>query len=540
MAATTSSVDWKGWFASDNAEPAKKQLATTQNIKPDLVGLDQSTAAELICIKKPAHHQRVTDSELHHCLESLSLQDLHQHVAAQAAALCAAEEAWDQKRRKGWRKVRTGAQEFAVVFESFLKSFSGIVEIAKMADEAYGGAATQILSLFYATIKVKAANDEAIITAMHTITDRLPDAQIYGQVYADMTLAMMLAEAYKQTILFAKGATRYFQGRGITRAVRSIGSPTEFSDLAETLVHVFTNIRVRCEALLSQRVAFLAVQNAELLRQLKLLTDGQNIDRVRRIQKLLNRRQSDTKNILDDQLNERRKFLSLVTNHSPKELSRMRLRDLEVLPEYLAWTDTGSSLLFLHGCNHESETMPQSWLSLAVVDLVADLKKDTSSGRSVAFELCSPQETVEDIASSLISQLLDMQPSVLSDAEDEREMELRLQRNHDSGHISEKGDSSRLSEYSWVLKEVIDKYETPVYLVISHPETCGMGDLWSFIRNLLSVVAVAKNKVKILMVVRTEFWNIDERLSDIGKSLFESRHLIVARRDQTEVDVQGF
>jgi len=39
--------------------------------------------------------------------------------------------------------------------------------------------------------------------------------------------------------------------------------------MSEWLVKDFTNIRVRCEALLSQRVAHLAEQNTELLKQIK-------------------------------------------------------------------------------------------------------------------------------------------------------------------------------------------------------------------------------------------------------------------------------
>jgi len=65
------------------------------------------------------------------------------------------------------------------------------------------------------TVKIKADNDEAIVSAMETITDRLPDAHIYGQIYADELLAMMLADAYKDVIVFARAATAYFQGRGI-------------------------------------------------------------------------------------------------------------------------------------------------------------------------------------------------------------------------------------------------------------------------------------------------------------------------------------
>jgi hypothetical protein len=47
---------------------------------------------------------------------------------------------------------------------------------------------------------------------MQTIADRLPDAKIYDQVYADSVLGMLLAEAYTNVLVFARAATMYFQG----------------------------------------------------------------------------------------------------------------------------------------------------------------------------------------------------------------------------------------------------------------------------------------------------------------------------------------
>jgi len=50
---------------------------------------------------------------------------------------------------------------------------------------------------------------------METITDRLPDVEIYGRVYADAKLASLLADAYTGVICFAREAIQYFRGRGI-------------------------------------------------------------------------------------------------------------------------------------------------------------------------------------------------------------------------------------------------------------------------------------------------------------------------------------
>ncbi|KAK0648188.1 hypothetical protein B0T16DRAFT_388472 [Cercophora newfieldiana] len=525
---------WRSWFATEEAKPTKTRLQTIEQIKPpDIAGLGQNTIRELASIKTSGKHQ-LTEANLSDYLGSLTLEDLQGHVAAEAKLLGDAHAEWDQKRNVGWRGVRTSAQEFTVTFDRFLSSFSGIVEVARMADDCYGGAATRIMSLFYAVVKIKADNDEAILLAMRTIADRLPDARIYEQVYADNTLAMMLAEAYRGVLIFAKKATAYFQGRGISRTLKSIKNPVKFPDMSESLVQNFTAIRIRAEALLSQRVAYLAVQNIELLSQVKLLTDGQNNDRVRRLQKLLERHPSHSKEARDGHLDEYRRFLPPVAEKPSRRLRQLSLQDLQGLPQYQTWTAMRSSMLFLHGCNHEFEHMPQSWLSFAVVDLITQLQQDTGAETLVAYEMCSPEKTTRDLAKSLISQLLDLRPAVLSEAEDQREIELRISRNQDS-QLAGKPEHEPLGDYAWVLRRIIDRCDLPVYLVLNRPEVCQGDELWDFIKHLLELIRDAKNPVKVLIVVKSEEWSIKERLQDLDKRVLDANELVVLRQDQTRV-----
>lgn len=65
------------------------------------------------------------------------------------------------------------------------------------------------------TVKLKAANDNSIQSCMRTIANRLPDLDIYYQIFADDVLATMLSNAYTEIIVFVKKATVYFQGHGI-------------------------------------------------------------------------------------------------------------------------------------------------------------------------------------------------------------------------------------------------------------------------------------------------------------------------------------
>ena len=49
---------------------------------------------------------------------------------------------------------------------------------------------------------------------MDQISDRLPDLKVYQRIYPDPSLGSMLAVAYKDVILLAREATRYFQRSG--------------------------------------------------------------------------------------------------------------------------------------------------------------------------------------------------------------------------------------------------------------------------------------------------------------------------------------
>jgi hypothetical protein len=62
------------------------------------------------------------------------------------------------------------------------------------------------------TVKLKIKNEEAIVSAMEQISDRLPDLEVYRKIYPEPTLGLMLIEAYKDVIVLAREATTYFLG----------------------------------------------------------------------------------------------------------------------------------------------------------------------------------------------------------------------------------------------------------------------------------------------------------------------------------------
>jgi len=271
-----------------------------------------------------------------------------------------------------------------------------------------------------------------------------------------------------------------------------------------------------------------------------VLTDGQNVDRVRRLQKTLDLHHSDSNTSRDDQLSKYRRFLSLIAGESSRDLKQMSLHDLQALPEYHAWTSADSSMLFLHGCNHESQIVSQSWLSLATADFIAHLQQ-SESHVLVAYTMCSPEHTIEDTVKSLLSQLLDLEPAVVKEATDLRDIEAHVSHDTNSSNSGQANDAHMaklLEGFSWALRRVVDRCQSPVHLVISRPETCKDGRLWTWalIKNLLDLVSHSQNRVKVLLEVRTELWNIGGRLCDVDRSLLDSGKLVISRQDQRKLD----
>lgn len=68
------------------------------------------------------------------------------------------------------------------------------------------------------TVKLKAEGEDAINSCMIQISDRLPDLKVYERIYPDKQLGVMLADAYKHVIIFAREATNYFQGNTFCRS----------------------------------------------------------------------------------------------------------------------------------------------------------------------------------------------------------------------------------------------------------------------------------------------------------------------------------
>lgn len=143
---TQASCKWRQFFLNPDCEDTKHILDSVitdddLNGIPSYVEAEFSSTLRLRAIASEANKRR--------SLLSLSLGELIVHVEHQKKEMEDGAQAWQKERSRGWRRAGTGLQQFVVDFDSFLSGFSGVVEVVKAADNAYGGAATLALSVFF-------------------------------------------------------------------------------------------------------------------------------------------------------------------------------------------------------------------------------------------------------------------------------------------------------------------------------------------------------------------------------------------------------
>jgi hypothetical protein len=101
---------------------------------------------------------------------------------------------------------------------------------------------------------LKVKDEKANSFSMRQIADLLPDLKVYHRIYPDHELQLMICQAYKDIILFAREAIFYFLGSEWARQLRSMGKPLQFQSMQQGMMENLTRIRVKCEVLLAARV----------------------------------------------------------------------------------------------------------------------------------------------------------------------------------------------------------------------------------------------------------------------------------------------
>jgi hypothetical protein len=210
-----------------------------------------------------------------------------------------------------------------------------------------------------------------------------------------------------------------------------------------------------------------------------------------------------------------------------KDRKRQKLGLVEFRTDatWQCWTSDGSVVLVLSG-KHDagvSLTVMDSWLSPVAVDLIQDLLEQK---RLVAFEMCKETSTIEVVLAHLIYQLLDQNPKVIRDADNWKEIE---------GQISNRGSDPRERLLAALLKiiDLQDKREH-VYIVLNRPELNDGEDVAAYINTMLMLARKTKGVLKVLIVQRSDMWEIEENKHGILQGM-DQKFLQRVRLDQRRV-----
>ncbi|KAI3337621.1 hypothetical protein HD806DRAFT_518422 [Xylariaceae sp. AK1471] len=470
----------------EEIKPAKGVLQGAQHFLhewlPKLGMKVQSELNAIIC-----HNQRSVESPLQtkedliNRLDSIPLEQLSAYVDSEVKRMKDADLNLIQKKSKGFHMRATQLQNFAVTFSRFLQAYSGIVNIVQTADAQYGNVAFAALSLLFATVKVKAEAEESIHACMLHISDRMPDFRVYERIYPDRDLGMMLAEAYRGVILFAREVTVYFQAHGFVRYMRHFSRIAEFQLMEQSMRENSNRISTRCEVLLAEKIDRLTKENemvGDMAKKLKL--DDYQTKHMRQ-------------QLTEDQHSLRYQF----GNDRRREMMDAR-RFLDTT-DGRDWESPSPTLLLLFGRNEISNSSPDSWLSLVAAELTEGYLQSNSP---VAYERCSKSSNLELTLSRLIFQFLERNPRLIRRRQDYQEINSQISWN---GSHSEKVEALRMA-----LLRIVNLHNGRVYIILDRPELCETQPEEScaeYITTMLSLVKEATTELKIMMVMKSELWD---------------------------------
>lgn len=181
------------------------------------------------------------------------------------------------------------------------------------------------------------------------------------------------------------------------------------------------------------------------------------------------------------------------------------------------WEHTGSKLLFLHGRNAVSDGSDHSWLSPVAVDQAMSLLE---ANRPITYEGFAQESKLELAMSHIICQLLERDPSLIRRADDFKDVTSQLSRSSNS-------IDARLR----ALSRIVCLHDKPVCIVLNRPDL-SEGSCAELIEMMLSLVKEAKAELRVLVVQRTELWDVERNLKEVKLNDIDPAAFQRVRMDQ--------
>ncbi|KAK5636276.1 hypothetical protein RRF57_011988 [Xylaria bambusicola] len=498
--------DWRDrWFpdgdASKEIKPAQDALQGAQGFLDECLSkLGEKVKSEFNSIihfnKSSGESRKEPGEDLVKYINTLPLEQLSDYVNFSVNKMRDAGEELSQKRSRGFHKRAARLQDFAVIFSHFLKAYSGVVSIVQNADAQFGNVAFAALSLLFATVKAKAEAEASIRASILHISDRMPDFKVYERIYPDPILGLMLSEAYRGIVLFARKVTIYFQAHGFVRYMRQFNRVAEFQLMEQEMRETSNRISERCSVLLAEKIDKLTIKN-------KMLQDRENMKIIRGMAKTLDLQNYRTEHMREELKEEQ----SILRHQFTADRRRQKIDAQQFLgtPDGQYWQSPGRGLLLLFGRNEIGNSSNHSWLSPIATELAEGRFEENNL---TAYDRGGKDSTLARTLSRLILQLLERNPGIVERAEDYGEIESQISR---AGVLCER--SERVEGLRNALLRIINCCEDRVYIILNRPELCEAQSEEScteYITTMFSLIKDTKTELKIMVVLRSEFWDFEK------------------------------
>ena len=206
--------------------------------------------------------------------------------------------------------------------------------------------------------------------------------------------------------------------------------------------------------------------------------------------------------------------------------------------EYQSWIKSEhSSLLVLSGYNNESITYSdQCWLSPVAIAMITELRPSPSA----YYVFASQGELLYRTLPVILLQLLRQKSQVLRNRSQYEEFRSELYELHKYEHRDNKfvdTENERLSAFQKLAIRVIgffDESET-VHVTLDRADRCcdlkaRVDHRRPLLKTLVKMVEAARCKLRVLMVVNGNQWNVKERVDDLEEKM--KGKIILLRAEQ--------
>ncbi|KAI9771918.1 MAG: hypothetical protein M1839_002701 [Geoglossum umbratile] len=471
------------------------------------------------------------------CLKISTLSDLEGQLRGRMKDLKTTKTTWRGNRRV----VSVKLQRFLTRMSEFLECYSGIVEILRCADMQYGGVAYGTISALLIVAVNKERKEEKIEEALENIQANLPRMKTTQEIYPSENMERLVAEVYKEVILFLRkstmyylqpGYSRFFQARpaGLMRFWQAITQPPKmgFDMSVDEIGRKITEVKEERDINLNLREwadLRLEFQASKKHNEKKFTGEASPMAILEHVLAL---KRADTSSHIHEDVSEIHSEEAKARLHSIRPLlvntqydsdgyrSSYRLTLAEIFGQtsetqtselmkkdaYSRWRTSERSCLLQISGETNTRATGLCWLSPLVLHVIDMLNRDD---QHAVYHFCQRQNSmpenvlVYEVLSGIVYQLLALRPSTLGNRDRFEALASKL-KSDDWRSESLTNVFKVLTDIFVMLTELFEKLGT-VYILLDRVDRCS-GSTQRLIEKLLELLTVGDTyRVKILVVV---------------------------------------